>query len=227
MERRQFDYFLEQTQFQALIREYATDRRSTPMALIVAQADDWPAIVDRYGVDAARKLMKWAMLEVDLRVKREDVVGMLSPRHIACLCYDIDADDARRVAERLLAGIVQDQPRAGMAQMFTWPMKQRVFSCHLNEPEEEGYADIIDGSSRRLRWEHHKPQPASYWTSYKYDTRPPADLVRCIRLLDRRITLSVAVAQRVGGEPADDWIARATATSDLVSGSGGNRAGVI
>lgn len=219
----QINHFLEQATFVKIIHEYASDRRAAPMALIVTRGDDLIETVDRYGVDAARKLTKWGMLEVDLRVKRKDVVGYLSPVHVACLCYDIQPEIALNVAERLRAGILEDQPDADAAERFAFPMKQESFDYYLNQPDENGNTEIIDGSNQRLQWEHHKPQPAAYWTSFSYDTKPPADLKRRLRLLDKRITLSVGVAQKRTGEPAGEWIARAIANTDRACESGGNR----
>lgn len=57
-----------------IIHEYASDRRAAPMALIVTRGDDLIETVNSYGVDTARKLTKWGMLEVDLRVKRDGLL---------------------------------------------------------------------------------------------------------------------------------------------------------
>jgi diguanylate cyclase (GGDEF)-like protein len=93
-----------------LTAELATaERTGTPLAVMLADLDDFKAVNDTYGHQAGDDLLVWAARALGRVVRGRDVVGRVGGDEFAVILPGADATQAARIADRLrstLDGIV-------------------------------------------------------------------------------------------------------------------------
>ena len=211
----QFDYFLDGDEFWKLLGEYAAHALDKPCWLVVIAIDKASKIEKRYGKENAAKLFKWTALAVDFRIKRRDVIGFISPRHLCILFYEENlqkTEDVLRIIDRLTLGIAQDQVKK---KNLAWPMKQSKFDIFYKD--WEGFLVDIGIGNERIWWARDRKMP-SMDATLGFSKQPNfLDLKRELRLLDRRITVSIGFSRLHEGETAESWLGRSMNASKLAS----------
>lgn len=211
----QFDHFLDGNELWKLLSEYTAHSLDKPCWLVIIAIDKAAKVEKRYGKTNAAKLFKWTALAVDFRIKRRDVIGFITPKHLCILLYEENlqkAEDVLRITDRLTLGIAQDQIKQ---KSLAWPMKQSKFDIFYKD--WEGFLVDIGNSHERIWWARDRKMPSMDATLGFSKQSNFLDLKRELRLLDRRITVSIGLSRLHEGEAAESWLERSMTASRLAS----------
>jgi diguanylate cyclase (GGDEF)-like protein len=131
-------------QFTALVQEAfaRAERAAAPLALVLADLDDFKSLNDRFGIRSGDQVLKTFAGLLRRNTRDVDLPARIGGEEFGVLLIDTDAEGARQFAERLRAEL---RETAGLPALITASLGVASY------PEARTAEDLLASASTGLR----------------------------------------------------------------------------